>query len=433
MTLQSRTRGLACALLGVVAVCLAETPDSAVSQFQLIRQQLHDSHARDDWQTNLRYARSLRELLNGAPGSQLEVARAELQLGETEAGLGSLAVFARMGQTIDPVQIFPNIASLPDQEVLRNLQQTFEANRREISRASTAFVLADPALLAEDIDYDSHSQRFFISSVRLGKIVTADLHGATRDFARAPDGWPMLALKVDARRGRLWATEVALQGLGFAPKADWGRSGLLCFALKGGKLLRRVEGPKGSALGDMLVTPQGEVIVSDGDGGGLYRLREGASALERLDAGDFISPQTAAPHPDGKHLFVPDYLRGIGVLDPTSRQVEWLPMNGQYALNGIDGLYASRGALVAVQNGTSPERVVIFRLNDSLSGIASEVIIERASQTLGDPTHGVIVGTTFYYIANSGWDVIDEHGALKPGAQLSPARVMRVELQNLRR
>lgn len=433
VTARYQIRALACALLGFVAAGLAQTPDSALSQFQRLRQQLHDSHAHNDWQANLRYARSLRELLNGAPGSQLEVARAELQLGETEAGLSDLAVFARMGQTFDPAHIFPNIASLPAAAALHNLQQNLEANNRAISRASTAFVLADPTLLAEDIDYDSHSRRFFISSVRLGKIVTTDLRGVTRDFAKASDGWPLLALKVDTRRGRLWATEVALQGFDFAPKADWGRSALICYDLKDGKLLQRVEGPSGSALGDMLLTPMGDVIVSDGDGGGVYRLRPDGSALERLDAGDFISPQTAAPHPDGRRLFIPDYVRGIGVLDPTSRHVEWLPMMGRFALNGIDGLYATRGALVAVQNGTAPERVVMFRLNDSASEIVSEDIIERASRTLGDPTHGVIVGTTFYYIANSGWDAIDEHGKLKPGGRLSPARVMRAELQDLGR
>jgi hypothetical protein len=134
---------------------------------------------------------------------------------------------------------------------------------------------------------------------------------------------------------------------------------------------------------------------------------------------------------DSRHLFIPDYVRGIGVLDLTSRHVEWLPMKGQFALNGIDGLYAAGRELIAVQNGTTPERVVIFRLNDSLSEVTSEAVIERASPILGDPTHGVIVGSTFYYIANSGWDVIDEHGGLQPGARLSPARVMSVDLQRL--
>jgi hypothetical protein len=59
----------------------------------------------------------------------------------------------------------------------------------------------------------------------------------------------------------------------------------------------------------------------------------------------------------------------------------------------------------------------------------SEEIIERATATLGDPTHGVLVGDWFYYIANSGWDVLDEHGDLKPGEKLSSGLVMRFRLR----
>src|SRR5215831_6352001 len=98
MTIRSRALALSCALLSVFAVCLAQPPGSATSRFELIRQQLRASRARNDWPDNLRYAQSLLELLNGAPGSQLEVARAELQLHHTEAGLRYLAVYARMGQ-----------------------------------------------------------------------------------------------------------------------------------------------------------------------------------------------------------------------------------------------------------------------------------------------------------------------------------------------
>src|SRR5215470_7827142 len=115
VTLRAWAGALACVLLSFVVVCPAQAPDSAMSQFQQIQQQLKSSHAGNDWQANLRYAQSLRELLNGAPNSQLEVARAELQLGENEAGLRDLAVFAGMGQTIDLARVFPRLASLPQQ------------------------------------------------------------------------------------------------------------------------------------------------------------------------------------------------------------------------------------------------------------------------------------------------------------------------------
>lgn len=204
---------------------------------------------------------------------------------------------------------------------------------------------------------------------------------------------------------------------------------MLCYDLQNGKLRRRIEGPHGSALGDMALTAKGDVIVSDGDGGGVYRVLTKGTTLERLDDGDFISPQTPAMHPDGQHIFVPDYARGIGVLEIATKQVRWLSMEGRFALNGIDGLYWDRGRLIAVQNGTSPERVAAFTLDPSFTRIMSDTIIERSTPTLGDPTHGVVIDDNFYYIANAGWDAVDDRGNMKPGAQPSVPRIMRAQLQ----
>ena len=222
-----------------------------------------------------------------------------------------------------------------------------------------------------------------------------------------------------------------MQGFNFAPESDWGRSAVLCYDLRSGKLLQRIDGPHGGALGDMALMANGDVIVSDGEGGGVYRLLAKGTVLERLDDGDFISPQTPAMHPDGKHIFVPDYARGIGVLEVATKQVRWLSMQQRFALNGIDGLYFDHGKLIAVQNGTSPERVVVFTLDATLTRIESEKIIERSSGTLGDPTHGVVIGNEFYYIANSGWDSIDDHGNMKPGAKPSVPRIMRAPFQRI--
>ncbi len=110
-----------------------------------------------------------------------------------------------------------------------------------------------------------------------------------------------------------------------------------------------------------------------------------------------------------------------------TRKVRWLSTQGKFALNGIDGLYFDHGTLITVHNGTTPERVVVFTLDTSLKSITSEHIIERSTRTLGDPTHGVVVNHYFYYIANSGWDVIDEHGQIRSGATTSRARIMRAQ------
>jgi hypothetical protein len=39
-----------------------------------------------------------------------------------------------------------------------------------------------------------------------------------------------------------------------------------------------------------------------------------------------------------------------------------------------------------------------------------------------------VVGSDFYYIANSGWDGIDERGVARPGVKATPPRLMRFAL-----
>jgi hypothetical protein len=52
--------------------------------------------------------------------------------------------------------------------------------------------------------------------------------------------------------------------------------------------------------------------------------------------------------------------------------------------------------------------------------------------TLGDPTHGVVVGSYFYFIADSGWDSLDEHGNLVQDKTLPAGRLMRAVISRAR-
>ena len=419
------------ALLITALSLSAQQPKSAIDQLQALQAKLHASHVANDWHTNLVAAKEQKALLHDDPASLLEVARAAVHGSDFAAAFSELQEFVRMGQAGDLPEQSADFAPLRDQAAYAAIRRGMQANRTPISLASTAFQLPDAHLLAEDIDYDPGGHRFLITSVREHKIVALDAAGSTSLFAQAPDPWSVMAIKIDPSHHRVWATEVAMQDFIFSPQADWGRSAVLCYDLLSGKLLRRVEGPHGSALGDMALTPSGDVVVSDGDGGGVYRLAASGTTLERLDHGDFISPQTPAMHPDGRHIFIPDYTRGIAVLDLSTKQVRWLSPEARFALNGIDGLYFDHGRLIAVQNGTTPERVVVFTLDATLAKIVTEKIVERATPTLGDPTHGVVIGHDFCYIANSGWDVIDDHGNLKPGATLTPPRIMRARIPSL--
>ena len=73
--------------------------------------------------------------------------------------------------------------------------------------------------------------------------------------------------------------------------------------------------------------------------------------------------------------------------------------------------------------------MVRFRLDAAGLQIVSEQVLERGTATLGDPTHGVVVGDTFYYLANSGWEALDEHAQRKDGIEMTAAILMRAPLR----
>jgi hypothetical protein len=407
-------------------------PKSALEEFTDLQKMAGAADRSGDHPAHLRYVLEMVKLLNGAADAVEASAEAYAENGDRERALAALSRFAELGQVDAEVlegksKRFESLEKSPQ---FHDILDRFRANEQAVSLAEKVFSLSDRGLLAEDIDFDPVSKSFLITSVLENKIIRVSQQGTATEFAQSPRHWPMLAVKVDAARRLVWATEEAINGFTAVAKTDWGRSAVLCFDLDTAKLKDRIEGKTQMGLGDMVLTASGTPIASDGDGGGLYEVRNGT--LERIDAGDFISPQTAVLDPDGIHLFVPDYVRGIGRLDLQTRTVTWLETGSRFAVNGIDGLYFRGKSLIATQNGTFPERVIRFQLSPTRTAIQSEQIMERSTPSLGDPTHGVLVGGFFYYIANSGWDKLDEHGALKAGAAMTPALIMRFPLGDSR-
>jgi hypothetical protein len=412
----------------VVWATEVESHSTAIERLQTLQQSLKQAHAANNADDYLRTAVTMHDFLNGSPNSVLQLMLAQIFAGKEDDATRSFKQFVRMGQSNKEMMRSKQFDALRALRQYPLLHAEMVANSKSKSVASKAFGLTDGELLPEDIDFDARTQHFYITSVLKKEIVAVDMKGHSHIFASGPDKWSMMAVKVDATRRLLWATEVALDGFPWSPSEDWGRSMILLYDLKTGKLLWRIEGPAQTALGDMTLTAVGDAILSDGDRGGVYRVRRETQQIDRLDAGDFISPQTPAMLPGGERALVPDYVRGIAILNLKTKQVSWISMGGQYALSGIDGIYLSGHTIIATQNGTSPERVVRFALDRTFSQVESETVIERSTPTLGDPTHGVLVNGRFYYIANSGWDALDEHGKLKAGASMSEPLIMSATL-----
>jgi len=388
--------------------------------------------AAKDYATYRSHLLALGPLLNNQAEITYALAAADALLGDPGAAVQKLSQFAATGLSRDPAHD-PRFSSLLNLPAFPDIARRLQANGRPICNSRVVYTLSDPDLVAEDIAYDPASQTFFVSSVHKRKILAIRADGSVDDFVSSGQDriWAVFALAVDSKRRLLWATTGAVpEGLGFE-KADTGKTALLCYDLPTRRLLKRYDllsDGTPHTLGDMTLSSSGDVYVSDGYGR-VYALRSRASALEAISKpGEFRSPQTPALTPDGKRLFVADYSLGIGVIDLQSKRLSWLPHAKETALEGTDGLYLRGDSLIAVQNGVTPSRVVQVSLAPDLARAEGLSVLEQASPSLGDPTHGVIVGNSFYFIGNSGWNRMSDDGRLTPGKPTDCPVVMEMKL-----
>ncbi len=375
----------------------------------------------------------LNGLLNGNPRVLVRLAGAEAMLGHRETACRWLGRFAAMGLTLDVGGDSLLQATWAD-TACAETRERFRHNLAPVDQTMLAFTLPGRDLIAEDIAHDPRAKRFFVSSVRRRRILAFDERGRPLEFhaADADSQWSFMALRVDAPRRRLWATAVCMKEADRYAPADSGRAALLCYDLKSGRRLGRWEAQRDGArhvLGDMTVGPDGTAYVSESVLGAILVKRPEADSLEvLLPAGTFISPQEPALSPEATRLYVPDYRLGIAMVDLRTRTVTWLGHGPDVALTGIDGLSLSDRTMIAIQNGTSPERVIRLDLDMTLRRVLSCSVIAQNIPALGDPTHGVMVGRMLYFIANSGWDRVNERDPGFPMADGQPPRVMRASL-----
>ncbi len=365
----------------------------------------------------------------GSPTIVYNLAASAAKLGHPDEALAALTRLADAGLAYD-LAADDDFAALSDRPDFRALRDRLLANKGATGRSTRLLALPAADWIPEALAWDARTRRLFISDVRHCEVrVVADPARAAahdRPFARLPAS--AFALGVDARHHRLWvtiATVAQADGCGEGSAKDE-RTALLALDLRTGHVVQRIEAGLPGVLGDMLVADDGTVIVTESTHGAVLRLRPGATAFDRLDvAGDFVSPQTPALAADGRTLLVPDYARGVAqiALDGCPCAARW-PANGAAVFTaGIDGFVRDGASWLAVQNGTSPSRVIRFS-ND----FANQRVLESGTPGFGEPTHAVVVGRSLWFIADVGWDRFEDSGRRKSGARPSQAELRSLTL-----
>ncbi len=415
--------------LGDAIPAAAATPNPFFAQLRAARAEL----ARGDLDAAEAGFMSVDSVAGGLPSAIWSLAQIAARRGDAEEAIRRLEEYAAMGLARS-VERDTTFAALKGHARLAAVAARLQGNAEPRAMATVVARLNDAGLLAEDLAYDPRSRVFYVSSIHRRKVLAVHADGTVRDFlGPAQNGiWGVYALALDAKRDRLWGSIAAVPTMEHYDPADSGRTAVVCWNLLTGKELLRAEMPRDGerhVLGDIALTKDGTVYATESMGGGLYRLRPGATSLETVaPPGTFGSPQMPVIRENGRALWIADYPRGITSFDPVTGAIVTVEKPRSLAGMGIDGLYAAPGGLLAIQNGTRPVRVLWLTLDDAGRRIESWSVMEQDSPDLGDPNHGVVTEDGFYFLGNSGWDRVNAREELETPEGAAPPAILRLPL-----
>lgn len=345
---------------------------------------------------------------------RLRLLNAQIQAGDTAKAGQTLAWLTARGHLFSPasrerLRALAAQTGLPD-EALANAAHAISASR-ELASVPAA------AQLVESVARDTRRGRLFATTVVSRQLWTRDANGAWSPVPIAKTD-SLSGMAIDLQAQLLWVSSANL-GMGQGPVDAF--HGLIAVDLKTLKEVRRVAAPDGVNPSDLTVGCKGEVFTSDPVGGGIYRARPGGTTLTQLVApGTLRSPQGLAQSAECRILYVSDYGYGLAAIILDSGRLLSLSGIGNLPvpLDGIDGLWRAGNDLIAVQNGTSPRRILRLGIAYGGAGIARAEVLEQAHPVWTEPLSGSIDGQSLIYVANGQWDSFDKG---KPVAGSPPA------------
>lgn len=275
--------------------------------------------------------------------------------------------------------------------------------------------------LVEGIAWDAARKRLFIGTVVDGRLAYLE-KGAWREVPIGSPRGGLFGMAVDAKRRLLWIATGVVEQTAVAGER---MAGLIAVDLDSLIVVRRVAlaGGTPGVVGDVALAPDGTVFASNSVSGAIHRCRPGCVALEELvPAGRFRNPQGMVLSKRGGRLYVADYGAGLWVVETRTGRVSPVRVAHATMLDGIDGLVAAHETvlpagegLIAIQNGTRPRRIVRLYPGRAADVVGQAVPLLTLSPDGPEPTLGVLVDASLYYVGDGQWERYGPGGALKDG------------------
>ena len=358
----------------------------------------------------------LSQLRPYAGGILWELARIYALMNERTGAYDAMLRLQEQGFNYDPTGD-ADFKNLEETKVYAHIVQGLRANATPFGEGKMAFSVQNDSEQIESIAFDPTRNRFLMGSITTGEVLSVDETGKTTVLIK-PDAenglFGVYALLVDPTRDALYAATTSLPSFKGFKQESFGQGGVVKFKLSTGKMERQLSFPadqKVHVISAMALAPSGEVYATDAGTNSVFQIR-GDQLRLLFSSPELSSLRGIAVSPDHKLLYLSDYEKGVYVADLERNKVLQLTAPKQN-LGGIEGVYMFKDQLLAIQNGTSPMRVL--RLSFDADGISKVQPIEANKTALSFPTFGVLKGERLFFIANSQRDFYDGQGKIVAG------------------
>ena len=376
----------------------------------------------------------LTELMPNTGELKLALASVYAEQGDSAKAYEVLLHMQQMGYGYDLANN-PAFAKISGTKLWSYIADGLKMNMQPFGEGKVAFTLPKGDSLFESLVFDPKRKQFLAGSVRDGKIYLIGKDGKLQEFIApgADNGlWGVYAMAVDAANDALYVASTSSVYFKGFKQDDFGKAGVFKLRLSTGKLLNKyllTPDSQPRTLSSIAVGKNGEVFAADGVRNIIYRL-DGGALKPMVENPKLTSIRGLAVSGDGKRLYFADYALGVFGVDLAAGKGFDLDYEAnKLVLGGIDGLYWYDNALVAIENGMSPKRVMRLRLDKDGRKVDKAMPLDAANAAFGLPTYGAIEGDALYFIANSQKNAYDAYGVVKDASKLEDVRVFRSDLR----
>lgn len=391
-------------------------------------QQSVDAYKSNDFTTFLKWTKHLDSIRPFHPTFTYNLAAAFALNGKEIEANATLQKVVLMNHAV-AFEKDDDFKSITNSDGFQKVLALKRAQEKVICKSNKVVSLSEKELHPEGLEFLSQSEVWLASSIRKRKIVSFDIRtGVCSDWLTDDQLYAVFSMKKDHNEQFLWiATSSIPEMKGYAAALE-GKAAILKIDIKTKKIVKRFEIEGNHVFGDVYVTRNNVVYVSDSNKPVLYKiendeLREWIS-LEK----EAFNLQGITMNSEESQVFVADYLKGIVAISLKNNERKWFAFPAGTIGKGIDGLCFYKNSLIAVQNGVKPIRLVQFQLNTTQNEFVDFRILDHNRAEFNEPALATIVKNKLYFFANSPWQAYNKEGDLD-GAQFNAPLLFETQLE----